>query len=168
VLQLYGRVVLAEADRRALERVSSHAGDVAVMVAVSYFPAVDMLLVLWRQLKLVEEVSAAYGMDPGYWGRIQLLRKVLRNMALAGAAEIATEVGVETLGAGAAAKLSGAMAQGVAAGVLTARLGLRTMDACRAIPWDEEQRPRLRQVTAGVVERARRYLLEGNREPGQG
>jgi putative membrane protein len=158
VLQLYGRVVLAEADRRALERVSSHAGDVAVMVAVSYFPAVDMLLVLWRQLKLVEEVSAVYGVDPGYWGRIQLLRKVLRNMALAGAAEIATEVGVEALGAGAAAKLSGAMAQGIAAGVLTARLGIRTMDACRAIPWEEAQRPRLRQVTAGVMEKARRFL----------
>ena len=48
VLRLYGRMVLAEADTRALERVSSHAGDVAVMVVVSYFPAVDMLLVLWR------------------------------------------------------------------------------------------------------------------------
>ena len=33
VLRLYGRMVLAEADTRALERVSSHAGDVAVMVA---------------------------------------------------------------------------------------------------------------------------------------
>jgi putative membrane protein len=168
VLQTYGRVVLTAADARALERVSSHAGDVAVMVAVSYFPVVDMLLVLWRQLKLVEEVSAAYGMDPGYWGRIRLLRTVLRNMALAGAAEIATEVGVEVLGAGVAARLSGALAQGVAAGVLTARLGLRTMDACRAIAWEPEQRPRLRQVTGGMVEKARQYLLDGNRDPGQG
>lgn len=158
VLRLYGRMVLAEADARALERVSSHAGDVAVMVAVSYFPAVDMLLVLWRQLKLVEEVSSAYGMDPGYWGRIALLRKVLRNMALAGAAEIATEVGVEVLGAGVMARLSAAAAQGVAAGVLTARLGLRTMDACRAIAWEDGERPRLRQVTDGVLEKARRYL----------
>jgi putative membrane protein len=162
VLQLYGRTVLVDADQRALARVSSHAGDVAVMVAASYFPAVDMLLVLWRQLKLVEEVSAAYGMDPGYWGRIQLLRKVLRNMALAGAAEIATEVGVEVLGAGAAAKLSGALAQGVAAGVLTARLGLRTMNACRAIPWEPEQRPKLGKVTAAVIENARKYIGDRN------
>ncbi len=162
VLRLYGRTVLAEADARALERVSSHAGDVAVMVAVSYFPAVDMLLVLWRQMKLVEEISGAYGMDPGYWGRIQLLRKVLRNMALAGAAEIATEVGVEVLGAGVTARLSAAAAQGVAAGVLTARLGLRTMDACRAIAWEEGERPRLRQVTDGVLEKARRFLVAGD------
>lgn len=158
VLQLYGRTVLAEADTRALATVSGHAGDVAVMVAMSYFPAIDMLLVLWRQLKLVEEVSAAYGVDPGYWGRIRLLRKVLRNMALAGAAEVATEVGMEVLGAGVMAKLSAAAAQGVAAGVLTARLGLRTMDACRAIPWEEGERPKLRQVTGGVLASAKRYL----------
>jgi putative membrane protein len=159
VLALYSRTVLAEADARALAKVSGHAGDVAVMVAVSYFPAVDMLLVLWRQLTLVEEIAATYGMDPGYWGRIQLLRKVLRNMALAGAAEVATEVGVEVLGAGVTARLSAAAAQGVAAGVLTARLGLRTMDACRAIPWEEGERPRLRQVTQGVLATARRYLM---------
>ncbi len=158
VLQLYGRTVLAAADTRALAKVSGHAGDVAVMVALSYFPAVDMLLVLWRQLKLVEEIAAAYGMDPGYWGRVQLLRKVLRNMALAGAAEVATEVGVEVLGAGVMARLSAGAAQGVAAGVLTARLGLRTMDACRAIPWEEGERPTLRQVTGGVLASAKRYL----------
>ena len=163
VLELYGRTVLAEADTRALATVSRHAGDVAVMVAVSYFPAVDMLLVLWRQLKLVEDVAAAYGVDPGYWGRVRLLRSVLRNMALAGAAEIATEVGVEVLGAGVMAKLSAAAAQGVAAGVLTARLGLRTMEACRAVPWEAGERPRLRQVTGGVLATAKRYLSVGEK-----
>lgn len=159
VLQLYARTVLAEADARALAIVSRHAGDVAVMVAVSQFPAVDMLLVLWRQLKLVEDVATAYGVDPGYWGRIRLLRAVLRNMALAGAAEVAAEVGSEVLGAGVLARLSSSAAQGVAAGVLTARLGLRTMDACRAIPWDQDEHPRLRQVTQGVLATAKRYLM---------
>lgn len=163
VLQLYSRTVLAETDAHALSAVSRHAGDVAVMVAVSYFPAVDMLLVLWRQLKLVEDVAAAYGVDPGYWGRVRLLRKVLRNMALAGAAEIATEVGAEVLGAGVMAKLSAAAAQGVAAGVLTARLGLRAMEACRAVPWEEDERPRLRQVTSGVLANAKRYLSAGEK-----
>jgi putative membrane protein len=161
VLQLYERTVLRAQDARALDCVSRHAGDVTVMVAVSYFPAVDMLLVLWRQLGMVEEIARVYGVDPGYWGRIRLLRKVLRNVAFAGASEIAAEVGLEALGAGISARLSAAAAQGVAAGVLTARLGLRTMDACRAIPWSDAEPPRLRQVSGTVLENARRYLLEG-------
>ena len=161
VLLLYGRTVLAEADQRALERVSRHAGDVTVMVAVSYFPAVDMLLVLWRQLRLIEDVCASYGVDVGYWGRIELLRKVLRNMALAGAAEIAAEVGAEVLGAGVAARLSAAAAQGLAAGVLTARLGLRTMQECRAIDWEDGQRPRLREVTMRLVSTLGQFVGSG-------
>lgn len=160
-LQLYERIVLRPRDAEALACVGRHAGDVTVMVALSYFPAVDALLVLWRQLGLVEELTRIYGVDPGYWGRIRLLRKVLRNVAFAGASEIAAEVGMEVLGAGITAKVSAAAAQGMAAGVLTARLGLRAMEACRVIPWESGEAPRLRQVTGAVLETAKRHLLEG-------
>ena len=71
---------------------------------------------------------------------------------------------MEVLGAGVMAKLSAAAAQGVAAGVLTARLGLRTMDACRAIAWEEGERPKLRQVTGGVLASAKRYLTVSQEE----
>ena len=160
-LQLYEQIVLPPRDAQALACVGRHAGDVTVMVSLSYFPAIDALLVLWRQLGLVEEVSRIYGVDPGYWGRIRLLRKVLRNVAFAGASEIAAEVGMEVLGAGITAKVPAAAAQGIAAGVLTARLGLRTMEACRVIPWQSGEAPRLRQVTGTVLETAKRHLLEG-------
>lgn len=164
VLALYGQTVLAETDARALERVITHAGDVTVMVALSRFPLLDMLFVLWRQLRLVEDVARAYGVDAGYWGRIRLLRVILRNMALAGASEIAAEIGTQVMGAGAMAKLSTAAAQGIGAGILTARLGLRAMEACRVIPWDDAERPRLRQVSKGVVSNVRRYLGVGRED----
>ncbi|HNC70206.1 MAG TPA: TIGR01620 family protein, partial [Pseudomonadales bacterium] len=162
VLALYGQTVLAETDARALERVVVHAGDVTVMVALSRFPLIDMLFVLWRQLRLVEDVARAYGVDAGYWGRIRLLRVILRNMALAGAAEVAAEVGTQVMGAGVMAKLSTGAAQGIGAGILTARLGLRAMAACRVIPWSEAERPRLRQVSTGVLSNVRRYLGAGS------
>lgn len=158
VLALYGRTVLAEADERALARVVTHAGDVTVMVALSRFPLLDMLFVLWRQLRLVEDVARAYGMDADYWARIRLLRTILRNMALAGASEVATEVGAQVLGAGTLARLSGAAAQGIGVGILTARLGLRAMAGCRTIPWDDDERPRLGHVSARMSANVRRYL----------
>lgn len=162
VLALYGRTVLAEADERALARVVTHAGDVTVMVALSRFPLLDMLFVLWRQLRLVEDVARAYGTDADYWARIRLLRTILRNMALAGASEVATEVGAQVLGAGTLAKLSGAAAQGIGVGILTARLGLRAMASCRAIPWDDDERPRLGHVSARMSANVRRYLGAGS------
>jgi putative membrane protein len=146
VLALYSRLVLADLDRRALRRVVKQAGDTAVMVAFSQFAAIDMLLMFWRNLRVIEEVTTIYGIELGYWGRIGLLRQVLRNMAYAGAAEIAAEVGMEMMGAGITGKISTSVAEGIGAGLLTARLGLRTMDACRPIPWDGDQRPRLDAV----------------------
>lgn len=146
VLTLYSRLVLAEADHRALRSVVKQSGDTAVMVAFSQFAAIDMLLLFWRNLRVIEDVTAAYGIELGYWGRIGLLRQVLRNMAYAGAAEVATEVGMEMMGAGITGKISASVAQGIGAGLLTARLGLRAMDACRPIPWSSDERPKLDAV----------------------
>ena len=146
VLLLYSHLVLAEADSRALRNVVKQSGDTAVMVAFSQFAAIDMLLLFWRNLRVIEDVTTAYGIELGYWGRIGLLRQVLRNMAYAGAAEVATEVGMEMMGAGITGKISASVAQGIGAGLLTARLGLRAMDACRPIPWSADERPKLDAV----------------------
>jgi putative membrane protein len=151
VLTLYRRFVLAQSDRLALASVVKRSGDTAVAVALSPFAALDMLLMLWRNLRMFEEITAAYGVDTGYWGRIALLRDMLRNIALAGAAEIAAEVGMDILGAGMTARVSTRAAQGLGAGLLTARLGLRAMDACRPIPWTPGERPRLADVRNSLL-----------------
>lgn len=142
---LYSHLVLTEADSRALRSVVKQSGDTAVMVAFSQFAAIDMLLLFWRNLRVIEDVTTAYGIELGYWGRIGLLRQVLRNMAYAGAAEVATEVGMEMMGAGITGKISASVAQGIGAGLLTARLGLRAMDP-HPIPWSRDERPKLDAV----------------------
>ena len=96
--------------------------------------------------------ATAYGVDTGYWGRIALLRDLLRNIALAGAAEVAAELGMDMLGAGITARISTRAAQGLGAGLLTARLGLRAMDACRPIPWAQQERPRLADVRSALLD----------------
>ena len=158
VLTLYSRFVLEEADRRAMASVVKRSGDTAVAVALSPFAALDMLLMLWRNLRMFEEITTAYGVDAGYWGRIALLRDMLRNIALAGAAEIAAEVGMDILGAGITARFSTRAAQGLGAGLLTARLGLRAMDACRPIPWATEERPRLSDVRNSLLDVVAEYV----------
>jgi len=152
VLALYSRFVLVEADRRAMASVVKRSGDTAVAVALSPFAALDMLLMLWRNLRMFEEITAAYGVDTGYWGRIALLRDLLRNIALAGAAEVVAELGMDMLGAGVTARISTRAAQGLGAGLLTARLGLRAMDACRPIPWTQQERPRLADVRSALLD----------------
>lgn len=42
-----------------------------------------------------------------------------------------------------AARLSARAAQGIGAGLLTARLGIKAMELCRPLPWLEDDKPRL-------------------------
>lgn len=150
LLTLYSRQVLSIVDQKALDKVSKHATEAAVLVALSPIAILDMLLMLWRNTKMINEIAALYGMKISYWSRIKLIKQTFKNMVYAGASELITDVGADLLGADMLAKLSGRLAQGLGAGMLTARLGLKAMQVCRPIPYHENP-PKLKAVRAKVI-----------------
>lgn len=85
VMQLYDRMVLGQQDKLARKLVAKYASEAAVMVAVSPLALADMLLVAWRNFRLIDQISKVYGVELGYWSRIKLVKLVLANMAVAGA-----------------------------------------------------------------------------------
>jgi putative membrane protein len=56
-------------------------------------------------------------------------------MLYEGAAEIMSDAGNYALSAGIAGQLSTCVAQGVSAGVLTARIGVKVTNESRPLPW---------------------------------
>ncbi|MGL5948491.1 MAG: YcjF family protein [Aeromonas sp.] len=151
VLRLYSATVLAEQDAAALACVSRWASETAALIAISPLASVDMLLMVWRNLRLLDGVAAVYGVHLSFSSRLALLRLVLANVVYAGASELITEIGADVMGAELTAKLSARAAQGVGAGLLTARLGLRVMDACRPLPWRAQERPGLSALRQQLV-----------------
>ena len=118
--------------------------EAVVLVALSPVALIDMLIILWRNLRMIDKVALLYGMKLGYWSRIKLIRQVFVNMVYAGASELITDFGSDMIGADLLGKLSGRLAQGLGAGMLTARLGVKTMQLCRPIPF--EDKPKLVHV----------------------
>ncbi|HGY1051441.1 TIGR01620 family protein [Aeromonas salmonicida] len=161
VLTLYSQLVLTERDKLAQARVAKWSGEAAVLVALSPLATVDMMLMLWRNLRMIEDIADVYAIELGYWSRIRLIRQVFRNMLYAGATELVTEVGMDLLGAELAAKLSARAAQGVGAGLLTARLGLRTIEACRPLPWCGDEKPKLGELRKRLIGQLAGYLNRG-------
>ncbi|OCH32179.1 TIGR01620 family protein [Aliivibrio fischeri] len=151
VFEMYDSMVISVQDKRAKALISKHAGESALMVALSPLAVVDMLLVAWRNIRLIEQVSEVYGVELGYWGRLRLFKMVLQNMAFAGATEIATDVGVDMLSTGLAGKLSTRAAQGLGIGLITARFGLKTMDLMRPLPWMNDEVPKLSDMRKTIV-----------------
>ncbi|GAA5136899.1 YcjF family protein [Thalassotalea piscium] len=150
LLTLYSREVLSIVDQKALDKVSKHATEAAVLVALSPIAVLDMLLMLWRNTKMINEIAALYGMKISYWSRIKLIKQTFKNMVYAGASELITDVGADLLSADMLSKLSGRLAQGLGAGMLTARLGLKAMQVCRPIPYHETP-PKLKAVRSKVI-----------------
>jgi putative membrane protein len=151
VLCLFEHLVLAPIDKLAMEQVTKNASAASVMIAVSPFALLDMLIVLWRNIRMMNQVSEIYGLHLGYWGRVKLIRKIFHTMLYAGAAEILSDAGNYALSAGIAGKLSTRVAQGMGAGVLTARIGLKAINESRPLPWISQTKPGLSVISKQLL-----------------
>jgi putative membrane protein len=152
--RLFARRVLAPLDRQAYRLVLRAARDVGVLTALSPLGLLDGLLVVGRTLAMLRAVARLYGFRPGYAGTIGLLRRSVRNMALAGLGEVVSDATTEALGASLAGLLSAKAGQGVMNGVLCARLGLAAMEQCRPLPFLPDELPTMRRLRAELFEQA--------------
>ena len=160
VVALYARLVQPVLDKQARREISHSAAESALMIAVSPLALVDMAFIAWRNLRLVNRIALLYGIELGYFSRLRLFRLVLLNMAFAGASELAREVGVDWLSQDLAARLSARAAQGIGAGLLTARLGVKAMELCRPLPWLEDDKPRLGDFRRDLVNQVKGALTK--------
>ena len=135
LVQLYDQQVLSEVDKRALNIITKYSTESVVLVAVSPVALIDMALLMWRNLRMLDDLAQLYGIHLSYWSRIRLIKQVFVNMAFVGATELVTDVGLELVGADLVGKISARFAQGIGAGMLSARLGINAMNACRPIPY---------------------------------
>lgn len=150
LVQLYSRVVLSQVDEKALNEVAKFSTEAVVLIALSPVALIDMLIMLSRNLRMINKIAGLYGLKLGYWSRIKLIKQVFVNMAYAGASELVADFGSDMLGAELLGKLSARFAQGLGAGMLTARLGAKTMELCRPIPFKEK--PKLTQVRKKIAQ----------------
>ena len=156
VVQLYSRVILTKVDEKALNEVAKFSTEAVVLVALSPVAIIDMLIMLSRNLRMINKIAGLYGLQLGYWSRIKLIKQVFVNMAYAGASELVADYGSDVLGAELLGKLSARFAQGLGAGMLTARLGAKTMELCRPIPFKEK--PKLTHVRNKIAQQIRSLL----------
>ena len=157
LLNLYSRIVLAKVDQKAMAEIAKFSTESVVLVALSPIALLDMMIVLWRNLRMIDKITGLYGLKLGYWARLKLIKQVFINIAYAGASELVTSFGTEMLGADLLGKLSGRLAQGLGAGMLTARLGLKTIQLCRPLPFDENA-PQLGHVRKEVLNQIKQLM----------
>ncbi len=160
ILQIYSHSVLAGLDKKAYDIMVRHSSEAAVLVAISPLAVADMVLVSWRSLRMMQQIATVYGCPPAFFGRLDLLKKVVRNMMLTGAGEMIADAGVEIIGGSVSSIVSSRIAQGVGVGVLTARLGLHAMKVCRPLPFDESEKPKISKVRKLLLTKVKGLVIK--------
>lgn len=159
VAQLFSQNVLKPFDLKAKKLISKMAAESAVVVAISPLSLVDMFFVAWRNLRLINKIAEIYGIELGYFARIRLLRMVLVNIAFAGVTEVVQDIGMDWLSQDITAKLSARAAQGIGVGLLTARLGVKTMEFCRPLAFQPNEKPKLSHIQKELLTTIKEVVL---------
>jgi putative membrane protein len=164
IMTLYANSLLVTQDTQAKKLINRFATESALLVALSPIALVDMMAVLWRGTKLIEQIGKIYGIGFGYASRIKLYRMLIKQVMFVGSAELVSDLAATALSAELLGKLSGRAAQGVSAGIFTARIGYKAMELSRPLPRLEHKRSLLKETVQSI---AGKIIKRGKTEPTQ-
>ncbi|WP_207063993.1 TIGR01620 family protein [Motiliproteus sp. SC1-56] len=131
------QVFLKPLDQQAYRQITRYSAHAGVAVGLSLWPLLDMALTLWRNARLVEAVAKTYGVRPGFDNRLRILLFVLKNMAFAGATQMASDYVTAQSASTVLPKVAGGVGQGLGVALISVRIGLLTMRACRPVPFEK-------------------------------
>ncbi len=151
VYELFNQKVMADLDKQAYQIVVQRSKETALLTMLSQIGLLDVIFTLWRNTALIKDIATLYSGRPGFIGSFVLFGTVIQNLIYADVSEAAADGMAEILGGSVLSVMSAQMAQGLGSGVMTARVGLQAMQACRPMPFTEENKPRLRYVRKEII-----------------
>jgi putative membrane protein len=147
------RELIGPLDASARRLVAMAAQRVSLVTALAPRALFDVLFVAGQSLWLIRRVAEIYGSRPGLIGFLGLARRVLSHLALTGGMAVGDSLVQQFLGHGIASRLSARLGEGVLNGLLTARVGLAAIIACRPLPFVAVGPPRLQDVAGSLLQR---------------
>jgi len=152
-------VFLKPLDEEAARRVSVYAMQTGVGVALSPWASLDMLLSLWRSVKMIDDVAQVYGVRPSLPNRLRLFRRVVNQLLFVGATELLAENALAEFGfQGLTSSLSARAGQGIGAGFYTAKIGLAAMKVTRPIAFTQANKPKMSSLTQEMIKKVKSFF----------
>jgi|SaaInlV_120m_DNA_3_1039746.scaffolds.fasta_scaffold00815_10 hypothetical protein len=132
---------LKQCDNIAEKTVRNATRDVMITVTLSPWRALDLILVLWRNLRMISSIIGTYNARPRLREQIRVYRDVFLVVITVNFLNIGSSLlqnlakSLPLLG-----RFAGDIAQGVGAGLMTSVAGHSAIARCRAFGvWDEEK-----------------------------
>ena len=140
-------------DTEAAQLVKRESTRTGVFIAASPYPALDLLLVAWRNAAMVERVAAIYGLKLSATARWRLYQMILKNIAFTTVTETMLDSVSQSWLSNVLLQVGVRAGQGVGVALYSIRIGHQTMKLCRVVP---EDRPLVdRNIAKMVVDAVR-------------
>lgn len=130
-------------DQQSTQLISASAKRVSVVTAISPRALIDTGYVLFEMVRLARRISQIYGVRPGFFGTVKLIKSIAMHLAVTGAVSLGDSVVQQMIGQGVAAKISARFGEGFVNGLMTTRFGIVAMEVARPMPFRAKKRPSL-------------------------
>lgn len=154
-----GPAILAEAERALMpaldsaaeQAVSRAARRVAAVTALVPMPAIDILVVLVMNLRMIRRIAALYGGRSGWLGSWRLMRAVAQHLVASGLVSATDDLLGTSIGGGVLSKLSRRVGEAALNATLTARVGVAAIAVCRPLPFVHRPAPKARSIVIAAL-----------------
>jgi len=150
-VRLADRDLVSAFDAEAHRIIARRSRRVTMLTAVTPAAAFDILFVAAQNLRMLREIASLYGGRPSTLSTLRLARLVIGHLAVTGGLALSDSVIQHVVGKGLIGRLSARFGEGAVNGILTARIGLATVDVCRPIPQDAEAKETLASLVRELV-----------------
>ncbi|MBY8977385.1 DUF697 domain-containing protein [Rhodobacteraceae bacterium NNCM2] len=150
------RAYLSPLDAAAEQVVAASARNVAAATALIPMAFVDVLAVLWSNLRMIRKIAEIYGGRAGWFGSWRLLRAVAAHLVATGAIAATDDLLGPLVGGGVLGKLSRRFGEAAVNAALTARVGVAAIEVCRPMPFGVRPRPRTSAIVMDALKGWRR------------
>ena len=153
VIERMDELLLKPLDVKAKKIIVNYASQTAVSTAISPVAFIDAILIISRSYAMIGDISKVYGYKPNFLGELALIKNVFINLAFASVTELLTHHSSDVVGSTMLSKLSMHGAQGLANGVLTARVGLGTIKSVRPLIYKDKNEGFLKNLTKNIIDK---------------
>jgi len=153
MLRLADADLMAGLDAQARQIILKSARRIAVVTALMPILLVDVLFVVFENLRMLRALATLYGGRPGFFGSLKLFRMVFANLVAAGGIALTDDLIGQMFGQDMLRRLSHRLGEGAVNGTLCARIGVAAVGVVRPLPHVETPPVRLRDILAELFKR---------------
>jgi len=152
VLQRVEEKLLEPLDKLSRTKITKYASQTALSTAISPVALIDAALIISRSHVMVHDIAKIYGYRPNFFGEIVLFKKVFTALAFASVTDILANHSHDIFGTTLLSKLSLHSAQGMANGILVARIGIGVIKSCRPMHYNQKSDGFLKSLSKVIAQ----------------